>query len=71
MSKQRLHITILILLFICLLFLNGCSLKVPKLFPEETPISNLPTEALLIDRDAIYDRTLTLKIGRASCRERV
>ena len=60
MSKRRLNITILILLFFSLLFLNGCTMKVPKLFPEETKISDLPPEALLIDRDAIYDRTLAL-----------
>ena len=35
-------------------------MKVPRLFPEETPISNLPSEALLVDRAAIYERTLTL-----------
>ena len=43
-----------------MLFLSGCSLKLPKLFPEPVPVSNLPAEALYIDREAIYDRTLTL-----------
>jgi phosphatidylserine/phosphatidylglycerophosphate/cardiolipin synthase-like enzyme len=43
-----------------MLFLSGCSLRLPKLFPEPVPISDLPVEALFIDRDAIYNRTLTL-----------
>jgi len=43
-----------------MLFLTGCSLKLPKLSPEPVPISNLPAEALFIDKDAIYNRTLTL-----------
>ena len=60
MSKRRSDIIILILLLCCLLFLTGCTMKVPKLFPEETPISDLPAEALLINREEIYDRTLTL-----------
>jgi phosphatidylserine/phosphatidylglycerophosphate/cardiolipin synthase-like enzyme len=43
-----------------MLFLSGCSLKLSKLFPKPVPISGLPAEALFIDKDAIYNRTLTL-----------
>jgi len=43
-----------------MLFVSGCSLKLPKLFPEPAPISDLPAKALFIDKDAIYNRTLTL-----------
>lgn len=60
MSKRRSDLTILSLLLISLFFISGCTIKTPKLFPQETPISNLPAEALLIDRGAIYDRTFTL-----------
>lgn len=60
MSKRRSDISILSLLLISLLFLSGCNIKVPKLFPKEVRISNLPAEALLVDKDAIYNRTLAL-----------
>lgn len=40
--------------------LSGCSLKLPKLSSEPSPISDLPAEALFIDQDAIFNRTLTL-----------
>jgi len=43
-----------------MVFLSGCTIKVPELFPEETPVSNLPAEALFIDKDAIYNQTITL-----------
>ncbi|MGI6120255.1 MAG: phospholipase D-like domain-containing protein [Desulfosporosinus sp.] len=43
-----------------MLFLIGCSFKLPKLFPEQVSISDLPAEALYIDQDAIYNRTLAL-----------
>ena len=60
MSKPRFVFSILFLLLFSMLFLSGCSLKLPKLFPEPVLISNLPAEALFIDKDAIYNRTLTL-----------
>lgn len=59
MSKPR-FFSILFLLLFSMLFLSGCSLKLPKLFPEPVPISDLPAEALFIDKDAIYNRTLAL-----------
>jgi len=43
-----------------MLFLSGCTIKVPELFPEEIPVSNLPAEALFIDKEAIYNQTLAL-----------
>ncbi|MFZ3132014.1 MAG: phospholipase D-like domain-containing protein [Desulfosporosinus sp.] len=60
MSKPRFVCSIFFLLFFSMLFISGCSLKLPKLFPEPVPISDLPAEALFIDKDAIYNRTLTL-----------
>ena len=60
MSKPRFVFPILILLLFSMLFSSGCSRKLPKLFPKPIPISNLPAEALFIDKDAIYNRTLTL-----------
>lgn len=61
MSKRRFVFSILFPLLFSTLFLSGCTLNVPKLFPkEETPLSDLPTEALFIDKDAIYNQTLTL-----------
>ena len=60
MSKPRFVFSILFLLLFSMLFLSGCSLKLPKLFPEPVPISDLPAEALFIDKEAIYNRTLTL-----------
>ncbi len=44
-----------------MVFSSGCAIKVPKLFPEaKALISTLPAEALFIDKDAIYNRTLSL-----------
>lgn len=60
MSKLRFVFSILFLLLFSMLFLSGCSLKLPKLFPKPVPISDLPAEAIFIDKDAIYNRTLTL-----------
>ena len=60
MSKPRFVFPVLFLLLFSLLFLSGCSLKLPKLFPEPVPISNLPAEALFVDSEAIYQRTITL-----------
>lgn len=60
MSKPRFAFSIIFLLLFTMLFLSGCSLKLPKLFPEPAQISNLPAEALFIDKDAIYNQTLTL-----------
>ncbi len=53
------NFSIFILLLISLFFLSGC-IKIPELFPEEIPVSNLPAEALFIDKEAIYNQTLTL-----------
>ena len=60
MSKPRFVFPILFLLLCSLLFISGCSLKLPKLFPEPEPISNLTGEALFVDSEAIYQRTITL-----------
>ena len=60
MSKPRFVFPVLFLLLLSLLFLGGCSLKLPKLFPKPVPISNLPAEALFVDSQAIYQRTITL-----------
>jgi len=43
-----------------LLFLSGCSIKLPKFSPKIAPISNLPAQALFIDKEALYNRTLAL-----------
>ena len=60
MSKRRFIFSILFLQLFSMLLLSGCTLKVPKLSPKVAPISNLPSEALFIDKDAIYNRTLAL-----------
>lgn len=60
MSKRRFVFSIFFLLLFSMLFLSGCTIKVPKLSPKVAPISNLPAEALFIDKDAIYNRTLAL-----------
>ncbi|MDP4125499.1 MAG: phosphatidylserine/phosphatidylglycerophosphate/cardiolipin synthase family protein [Bacillota bacterium] len=59
MLKCKSYLSIFLLLSFCLIALNGCSLKVPNLFPKEVPTSNLPAEALVID-DAIYSRISSL-----------
>jgi len=43
-----------------MLFLSGCSFKIPKLSQVPDSISDLPADALFIDQDAIYNRTVTL-----------
>lgn len=60
MSKRNSILSILILLSISILLMSGCALKIPELFPKEVPVSNLPAEALFIDKDAIYNKTVTL-----------
>lgn len=60
MSKLRFIISILFLQLFSMLFISGCSLKLPSFSPEPAPISNLPAEALFVDQEAIYSRTLTL-----------
>lgn len=45
---------------LCIALLGGCSLKMPSLFKKSTPISDLPAEALFIDKDEIYNQTLKL-----------
>lgn len=60
MLKPKFAFSILFMLLFSLLFISGCSLKLPKLFPEPVVISDLPAEALYIDNDAIYNRTVTL-----------
>jgi cardiolipin synthase A/B len=60
MPKRSFRLVTLSILLISLLFLSGCSLKVPKLFSKPAPTSNLSAEALFIDKDAIYNRTLSL-----------
>lgn len=58
MSKRNSILLIFLLLFISMIFLSGCSIKIPELFPEEVSVSNLPAEALFIDKDAIYSKTV-------------
>jgi len=60
MSKLKFVFSILFMLTFSMLCLTGCSLKVPKLFPKPVQISDLPAEALFIDKDAIYNRTVAL-----------
>jgi len=60
MPKPRFVLPLVFLLLFSLLFLSGCSLKLPKLFPEPVPISDLPAKALFVDGDAIYQRTIAL-----------
>lgn len=60
MSKRRFVFSILFLPLFSMLLLSGCSIKIPKLSPKVAAISNLPAEALFIDKDAIYNRTLAL-----------
>jgi len=61
MPKRRSVFPTFVLLLLCMLLLNGCTFKIPKLSPQEkVSISNLPPEALLINKDAIYNRTLSL-----------
>jgi len=44
-----------------MLLLSGCTYKMPKLYSDKkAPISNLPAEALFINKDAIYNRTISL-----------
>lgn len=58
MSKRSSILLIFLLLFISMIFSSGCSIKIPELFPKEVSISNLPAEALFIDKDAIYNQTV-------------
>lgn len=60
MPKRSSVVSIFILLMLSIGFLSGCTIKIPELFPQEIPISNLPAEALFIDKDAIYNQTLIL-----------
>ena len=60
MSKPKSVFSILFLLFLSLLLLTGCSLKLPKLSSKPVPISNLSGEAIFIDKEPIYNRTLAL-----------
>ncbi|TGE32382.1 phosphatidylserine/phosphatidylglycerophosphate/cardiolipin synthase family protein [Desulfosporosinus sp. Sb-LF] len=60
MSKRKSFIAFLFLLLCSTLLLSGCTIKVPKLFPKVIPISNLPAEALFVDKDPIYNQTVTL-----------
>lgn len=59
MPKQKLF-SVLILLLFSMLFLNGCSIKLPIFSSEPIQISDLPAEALYVDKDAIYNSTLSL-----------
>ncbi|MBC2727330.1 phosphatidylserine/phosphatidylglycerophosphate/cardiolipin synthase family protein [Desulfosporosinus sp.] len=60
MSKRSSILSIVILLSLCVLFISGCTLKIPELFPKEVPISNLPAKAIFIDKDAIYNQTVAM-----------
>ncbi|AET68846.1 phosphatidylserine/phosphatidylglycerophosphate/cardiolipin synthase [Desulfosporosinus orientis DSM 765] len=60
MSKRNSFLSLVILLLLSVIFLSGCTLKLPELFPEEIPVSNLPSESLFIDKEAIYSQTVSL-----------
>lgn len=60
MSKRNSFLSLVIILSLSVLFLSGCTLKLPKFFPEEIPVSNLPAESLFIDQEAIYQQTIDL-----------
>ncbi|KLU67876.1 cardiolipin synthase [Desulfosporosinus acididurans] len=60
MPKRHIPLVTIVILLFCLLFLSGCTMKVPKIFAKKAPISNLSAEALLIDQEAIYQRTISL-----------
>lgn len=60
MLKPKFVFSIFFMLLFSMLFISGCSLKLPKLFPEPVVISDLPAEALFFDNDAIYNQTVTL-----------
>jgi phosphatidylserine/phosphatidylglycerophosphate/cardiolipin synthase-like enzyme len=60
MLKIKNLFLIFLLLFCCLFLLAGCDLKIHKLFPKPAPISNLSSNALFIDKDAIYNKTISL-----------
>jgi cardiolipin synthase len=59
MSKQK-FFSVLFLLLISILLLSGCLIKLPISSSEPVQISDLPPEALYIDKDAIYNRTSAL-----------
>lgn len=59
MSKQKFFSVLLLLLF-SMLFISGCSIKLPMFSSEPVQISDLPPEALYIDEEAIYNRTSAL-----------
>jgi len=60
MSKPKSVFSILFLLILSLLLLTGCALKLPKLSSKPVPISNLPSESIFVDKEAIYNRTIAL-----------
>ncbi|MDR3540014.1 MAG: phosphatidylserine/phosphatidylglycerophosphate/cardiolipin synthase family protein [Desulfosporosinus sp.] len=59
MSNRKFVFSILVLLSFNML-LSGCAIRIPKLSPKVAPISNLPSDALFLDKDAIYNRTYSL-----------
>ncbi|WP_407308741.1 phospholipase D-like domain-containing protein [Desulfosporosinus sp. SB140] len=60
MPKRNLYLITSFLMLFCLLFLSGCSIKIPKPFSKPAPTSTLSPEALFLDNNAIYNRTLSL-----------
>lgn len=60
MPKRKFIVSVFILLLFCSIVISGCSIKIPNLFPKEVSISDLSSEALLFDKDAIYNRTLSM-----------
>lgn len=60
MPKRSFYLITSFFLLLSLLFLNGCTIKVPKPFAKPAPTSSLSPEALFLDNDAIYNRTLSL-----------
>lgn len=58
--RRSVFLAIVLLLFI-IMVLSGCTFRIPKLLSEKkAPISNLSTQALLIDKNNIYNKTLSL-----------
>lgn len=60
MSKRNSFLSLVIMLSLSVLFLSGCTFKLPRFSPEEIPVSDLADEALFIDQEAIYTQTVNL-----------
>lgn len=49
-----------VILIIVVLITGGCTIATPKFMQKETPVSNLPADAILSQQDDIYNRTIAL-----------